>query len=179
MTSLRKIISTALSLAALTSPLTAHAQNRTQDDVHFSAIASLGLPFGDLANASDIGVGLAVRAEGRLSSPGWSLRADLSWDRFNGKGTVDSYSYLGAGAEMVHRDAGSRLYEFAGLGLYNSKVNYNDALSADHTNLGMQGGVGFDLQAGGQTPFVEFGLVSVFNTGGSSVWVPVRIGIRF
>ncbi len=194
MTHFRFSITTALTLAlAVAAPRAAEAQRgqprqqqqpQQQDEqtVHISAMANLGLPIGDLANASDIGIGLAIRAEGPLSTPGMSLRGGLSYDRFNGKGPVDSYSYLGASAEFVHRDARSPLYEFAGIGLYGSKTNYPGALSSDHTNLGMQGGLGFDLTHGAgmaQTTFVEFGVTSIFTSGGSSVWFPFRVGLRF
>lgn len=152
---------------------------RAQAPIRFSGAAALALPIGDLGDAADVGFNLSVRGEGRLSSPGWSVRGDLSWDRFGGKGIVDAYSYLGAAANIVHRGSAGRLYEFGGLGLYNSKTSFGDGLNRDDTNLGLQLGLGLDLNPGPHTPFVEFGLTNVFTSGSNSLWFPVRFGVRF
>jgi hypothetical protein len=173
---LRNKFLAAVALSAVT--LASHAA-RAQTPVVFSGAAALALPIGDLGNAADPGINLAIRGEGRLGSPGWYLRGDLSWDRFGGRGPVDSYSYLGAAANLVHRESKSRLYEFGGLGIYGSKVNFSGNVNSSDTNLGLQMGLGLDLNPGPHTPFVEFGLTSVFTTGGNSVWFPVKFGVRF
>src|SRR5579862_9678098 len=120
-----RTITTSALLLALASP----AALRAQTPVRFSAAAALALPIGDLGDAADVGFNLALRGEGRLASPGWSVRGDLTWDRFGGKGAVDSYSYLGVAGNMLHRSGGSRLYEFGGLGLYGSRTGFVDRLS--------------------------------------------------
>jgi hypothetical protein len=150
-----------------------------QTPVRFSGAAALALPIGDLGDAADVGFSLALRGEAKLTSPGWSVRGDLSWDRFSGKGVVDSYSYLGVAANLVHRDGAGRVYEFGGLGLYGSKTAFADALDHDDTNLGMQFGLGLDFNTAPHAPFVEFGLTNVFTSGGNSLWFPVRFGVRF
>jgi len=152
---------------------------RAQTPVTFSGAAALALPIGDLGNAADVGFNLALRGEGKIGSPGWSLRGDLSYDRFGGKGVVDSYSYLGVAANLVHRTGAGRLYEFGGLGIYGSKTSFENQLDHDDTNLGVQMGLGLDLNPGPHTPFVEFGLTSVFTSGSNSLWFPVRFGVRF
>jgi hypothetical protein len=163
-------------LSALTlGPRAAHAQT----PVRFSGAAALALPVGDLGDAAGVGFHLALRGEGKLSSPGWFLRGDLSWDRFSGKGAVDSYSYLGLAGNIVHRSNTTRLYEYGGLGLYGSKTAYASQLNSSDTNLGLQMGLGLDLNPGPHTPFVEFGLTNVFTSGGNSVWFPVKFGVRF
>ncbi len=156
-------------------PRTAHAQT----PVVFSGAAALGLPIGDLGNAADVGMSLAIRGEGRLTSPGWSLRGDLSWDRFGGRGPVNAYSYVGFAGNLVHHEQNSQLYEFGGLGLYGSKTSFVDAADHDDTNLGVQMGLGLNFSPGPHTPFVEFGLTSVFTSGSNSLWFPVRFGVRF
>lgn len=152
---------------------------RAQTPVTFSGAAALALPIGDLGNAADVGFSVALRGEGRLGPPGWSLRGDLNWDHFSGKGAVDSYSYLGLAGNAVHRSGGSRLYEFGGLGLYGAKTAFVDQLSHDDTDLGLQLGLGLDLSSGPHPTFVEFGLTSVFTSGSNSLWFPVRFGVRF
>lgn len=152
---------------------------RAQTPVFFSGAAAVALPIGDLRNAADVGMSLALRAEGKLATPGWSLRGDLSWDRFGGRGPVDSYSYLGFAGNIVHHEQQSSLYEFGGLGLYGSKTSFTDAADHDDTNLGLQMGLGVNLAAGQHAPFIEFGLTSVFTSGSNSIWFPVRFGVRF
>ena len=137
------------------------------------------LPIGDLGNAADPGVNLALRGEGRLPARNWSLRGDLTWDRFSGKGAIDSYSYLGLAGNLVHRSAADRLYEFGGLGVYGNTMTFSNQLNHSDTNLGVQMGLGLDLAPGPHTPFVEFGLTGVFTSGSNSLWFPVRFGVRF
>ena len=151
-----------------------------QTPIRFSGAAALALPIGDLGNAADPGVNLSLRGEGNVSrSKEWSVRGDLSWDRFSGRGLVDSYSFIGVAGNLVHRGTASRLYEFGGLGLYGGKTNFVDRLSRDDTNLGLQVGVGLDLTGGVHPTFVEFGLTNVLTPGNNSLWFPVRIGVRF
>jgi hypothetical protein len=162
--------------AAVAVPRAAHAQT----PIRFSGAVSLGLPIGDLGNAADLGYGLTFRGEGKLSNPEWGLRGDLTWDRFPGRDPVDAYSYLSLAGNFVHRMPGESLYEFAGLGIYGNTTSFNGgAASVSDTNLGLQLGLGLDLAKGPNTPFVEFGLTSVFTSGSNTLWFPVRFGIRF
>ncbi|MFI5231282.1 MAG: outer membrane beta-barrel protein [Gemmatimonadales bacterium] len=160
---------------AIVAPHTARAQT----PIRFSGAVSLGLPIGDLGNAANLGYGLTFRGEGKLSNPEWGLRGDINWDRFPGKFPVDAYSYLSLAGNFVHRMPSESLYEFAGLGLYNNSASFNGGGSVSDTNLGLQLGVGLDLAKGPHTPFVEFGLTSVFTSGANTLWFPVRFGIRF
>lgn len=150
-----------------------------QSPVRFSGAVGLALPIGDLGNAADPGINLALRGEGKLGAPNWSLRGDLSWDRFSGKRGIDAFSYLALAGNLVHRSGRDRLYEFGGVGIYGSKTSFGSGLSHDDTNLGLQGGIGLDLSTGPNSAFVEFGLTNVITSGSNSTWFPVRIGIRF
>jgi hypothetical protein len=153
---------------------------RAQTPIRFSGAVSLGLPIGDLGNAADLGYGLAFRGEYKLaSSPEWAVRGDLNWDRFPGRSPVDAFSYVSLGGNFVHRMPGETLYEFAGLGLYSNSTSFVGGGSVSDTNLGLQMGLGLDLGKGPRTPFVEFGLTSVFTSGSNTLWFPVRFGIRF
>jgi hypothetical protein len=150
-----------------------------QTPVRFSVVGGLSLPVGDLGNNADLGLNLGVRGEGRALSPGWAFRGDLSWDRYDGRGGVSEYSYLAFAGNLVHHESGGRLYEFGGLGIYNSRVAFSDALDHTDTNLGVQMGLGLDLTSKAPNLFTEFGLTSAFTSGRSSVWFPVRFGVRF
>jgi hypothetical protein len=151
----------------------------SQTPVRFSGAAALALPVGDLGDNADAGFQLALRGEGKLPSPNWSLRGDLTWDYFGGKPGVDNYSYLGLAGNLVYRANASRVYEFGGLGIYGSHAAFGGTLASDETNLGVQAGLGVDFNQSPHTPFIEFGLTGVFTSGNNSVWFPVRIGVRF
>ncbi|MFI5245223.1 MAG: hypothetical protein ACHQQR_08360 [Gemmatimonadales bacterium] len=168
-----------LAACALTVATLAPSHARAQTPIRFSGAAALALPIGDLGDAADVGFNLALRGEGRLPARNWSLRGDLSWDRFSGKGIIDSYSYYGLAGNLVHRNPTGRLYEFGGLGLYGNTTTFANQLNRSDTNLGVQMGLGLDLAPGPHTPFVEFGLTSVFTSGNNSLWFPVRFGVRF
>lgn len=147
--------------------------------IRIGVFGGLALPAGDLGNAADLGFGLGFRVEGRAHAPGWGLRGDVSWDRFDGRGTVNAYSYTALAGNLVHRERSGRFYEFGGLGVYNSRVAFVDGFDASDTNLGMQLGVGADLTSVAPRLFAEFGLTSAFTSGRSSLWFPVRLGFWF
>jgi hypothetical protein len=151
----------------------------SQTPVSFSGAGALALPIGDLGQAAEVGFNLALRGEARLAWQHWSVRGDLSWDRFGGRGNVDAYSYLGAAANVVHRSGAGRMYEFGGFGLYGERTTFTSQLNRDDTTLGLQAGIGVDLTPGPHTPFVEFGVTNVFTSGGNTFWFPVRFGVRF
>lgn len=168
------LVGAAMVVAALV-PMRTSAQT----PVRFSVVGGLSLPVGDLGSNADLGVNLGVRGEGRAISPGWAFRGDLSWDHYDGRGGVNAYSYLAVAGNLVHHEAGGRLYEFGGLGIYNSRIAFADALDRSDTNLGVQMGLGLDLSSKVPNVFTEFGLTSAFTSGRSSVWFPVRLGVRF
>jgi hypothetical protein len=156
-------------------PTSAQAQ---QTPVNFSIVGGLSLPIGDLANSSEMGLNLGFRGEGRRFASGWSLRGDVSYDRYNGRGNVDAFSYVAFAGNLVHRSVGSRGYQYGGLGVYSSRVDRINISDATDTNLGVQMGLGADLTRDSRV-FGEFGLTSAFTSGRSSVWFPVRVGLRF
>ena len=154
------------------------AAARAQGPVRFSVVGGMSLPLGDLANNSTIGLNLGLRGEGRSMPSGWSMRGDVSYDRYDGRGSVNEYSYLAVAGNLVHRGQTERLYEFGGLGVYNSRVAFTNTLDRSDTNLGVQMGLGYEMTADRRV-FSEFGLTSAFTSGRSSLWFPLRIGIRF
>jgi hypothetical protein len=152
---------------------------QAQTPVRFSVVGGLSLPMGDLGNTANLGLNIGLRGEGNASSPGWGLRGDVSYDQYDGRsGNVNTYSYLAFAGNLVHREAASSWYEFGGLGVYNSKVRLTTAVDRSDTNLGMQLGAGFEFTHDKRV-FTEFGLTSAFTSGRSSLWFPVRVGIRF
>ena len=174
----RNSILRTLSVAAAIAILAPAASAQQQTPVNFSAVGGLSLPLGDLANSSELGLNLGFRGEGRRMNSGWSLRGDVSYDRYSGRGAIDNLSYLALAGNLVHRMAGSRAYQFGGLGLYSSRVARTNLSDNTDMNLGVQMGLGADLTRDNRV-FGEFGLTSAFTSGRSSVWFPVRVGLRF
>lgn len=145
----------------------------------FALAGGLSLPAGDLGADADLGVALGARAESRLRDPRWGVRGDLSWDRYDGHTAVSSFSYVALAGNLVHHGATGRVYQFGGLGVYNSRLRFVNGADRSSTNLGMQAGVGVALSRGSPSWFTEFGLTSAFTSGRSSVWFPVRAGFWF
>ncbi len=149
-----------------------------QTQVRFSVVGGLSLPTGDLGNSSDLGLNIGVRGEGRPIAANWTIRGDVAYDRYEGRGAVNAYSYLSFAANLVHHERSGRVYEFGGLGFYNSRIRFDDSRQRSDVNLGVQMGVGFDITRD-QRVFTELGLTGAFTSGRSSVWFPVRVGLRF
>lgn len=147
--------------------------------VRFALAGGLSLPAGDLGADADLGVALGARAEGRLRDPRWGLRGDLSWDRYDGHSAVNAFSYVALAGNLVHYGSAGRVYQFGGLGVYNSHLRFVNGADRSNTSLGMQAGVGLALTRGSPRWFTEFGLTSAFTSGRSSVWFPVRAGLWF
>ncbi len=147
--------------------------------VSFTLTGGLGLPAGDLGQQANVGLALGLRGETRLADARWGMRGDVSWDRYDGQGVVTSYQYLALAANLVHHERGGRLYEFGGFGIYHSRVAFVDESSAGDTNLGTQAGIGLQLSDRPPRWFTEFGFTSAFTSGRSSLWFPLRVGLRF
>lgn len=147
--------------------------------IRFALAGGLSLPAGDLGADADLGIALGARAENRLPNPRWGMRGDLSWDRYDGHSAVNSFSYVALAGNLVHHGSSGRVYQFGGLGVYNSHLRYVNGADRSSTNLGVQAGVGVALSRGHPNWFTEFGLTSAFTSGRSSVWFPVRAGFWF
>lgn len=167
-----------LAVLAIAVAIAVPGRTHAQTPVRFSVVSGLSLPIGDLGNGADLGLNVGLRGEGRPIAPNWAIRGDVSYDRYSGRGAVSEYSYLAFGANLVHHEPASRVYEYGGLGVYTSRVAFTSTLDRSDTDLGVQMGIGIDLTRD-QRVFTEFGLTSAFTSGRSSLWFPVRIGLRF
>lgn len=162
----------------------AEAQRRgMSQDRQLSIAVGAGLAVGGLSQqASGPGIGVALRTATPLGASNWLLRTDVSFDRFSGTGDVDNNQFFTFATNAVHR-TNTRLYQFGGLGIYTAKKVLKSSTLRSETAFGLQGGVGLefgsDREGGSAHPFVEFGLTDAFTTGRTSVWFPVRVGLRF
>ncbi len=147
--------------------------------LRFGFVGGLSIPAGDLGSSTSTGVAIAVRGETPLRAARWSARADLSYDRFDGRGFVDAYTYTALAASLVHHDLEDRLYQYGGLGVYNSRTAFVGASDVSSTDLGVHAGLGYDFRTTAPRWFLEAGLSSAFTSGRSSLWFPVRVGFWF
>ena len=155
----------------------------------FSAAAGLSAPIGDLDKDAQTGFGIAVRTESGGGDSPWGFRGGLTFDRFGGKAAlgIDNLQFVTFPLDVVH-NTNRKLYQFVGVGLYQAKTVYtpdpqfagtrNNASAYTENDLGFQGGVGFNFGGKGARTFLEFEVVDVLTSGRSSVWFPVRCGIR-
>ena len=178
----------AIALATSAAPA-AHAQ-RMGSRLNLSAAAGVNVPIGDLDKQGQTGFGIAVRTESGDSSEPWTYRGGITFDRFGGKGgLVDNYQYTTFVTELVHH-TNKKAYQYVGIGFYQSKIVFvSTSTTGGMTNaatgtqartesdFGFQGGVGLNFGKNAKT-FLEIGMVDVLSTGRTSVWFPVRVGIR-
>jgi hypothetical protein len=176
----RNLITRSVSVAVAAAVIGAltPANSAAQTPVGFSVVGGLSLPVGDLARSSDLGLNIGFRGEGRTMPSGWAFRGDMNFDRYAGNGTIENFTYVSFAGNLVHRTQSGRAWQYGGLGVYNSKVARTNAVDLSDTDLGVQMGVGFDMTTD-RTVFAELGLTSAFTSGRSSVWFPIRVGLRF
>lgn len=155
----------------------------------FSVAAGVSAPIGDLDKDAQTGFGIAVRTESGAGDSPWGFRGGLTFDRFGGKAApgIDNLQFITFPLDVVH-NTNKQLYQFVGVGLYQAKTVYvadpqfagtrNSTSAFTENDFGFQGGVGYNFGKKGARTFVEFEVVDVLTSGRSSVWFPIRFGIR-
>ncbi|MFL5402694.1 MAG: hypothetical protein ACJ8BF_07740 [Gemmatimonadales bacterium] len=151
----------------------------------FSLGAGIGIPLGNFDDAVKIG----WQATGAIAFAPRSLpvgiQVDGTFSRFSDEGSLDVKNQLIYGtANAVYRfkssaDTKLRPYLIGGLGVYNSKLTGNDALSESSTKFGINVGAGCDFKAGGVGLFVEGRFHNVFVSGPNVEFFPINVGVRF
>jgi hypothetical protein len=142
-----------------------------------SGAIGMSAPIGDLDKRGGTGFGAAFRTESPIGAEDWTIRGDFAFDRFGGKAGVQSYQFFTVATNLVHR-SNPKLYQFGGFGIYTAKTAIDANNTRAESAFGFQGGVGLNLTTTGLKTFLELGITDVLTTGQSSVWFPVRFGIR-
>ena len=136
------------------------------------------VPIGGLDKVAGTGFGIGLRNESNLSRL-WSLRTDVGYEYFSGKGTTKNVQMTSFGANLVNRMSGS-LYAFGGAGLYLRKTNstLNNQSQASNT-VGLQGGIGIELGDLWRFPLsAEIAVVHPMSKENYS-WFPLRFAVGF
>ncbi len=171
------------SISAIASAQVKSSANMS-NPVSFGVSAGIALPMGDFGTNTNMGFGGSGHVWYKLA-PEFSLRGDVSYTTFGGKGAFSAISVSGFGFGVngvfdIATDGGVKPYVTAGLGMYsNSASGCPGGCPAGETKFGFNGGGGINFEVGGQMIFVEARYVSVQSTGTSTNFIPITVGIRF
>jgi hypothetical protein len=136
------------------------------------------VPIGGLDPVAATGFGATLRNESYLSHA-WSIRTDVGYEYFGGKGTVKNTQTTSFALNLVQHPT-SALYAFGGAGLYLRKTTRTlDSQSRATNTIGFQGGVG--LQLGDLWRFPLSAEIAVVHTAGKEnySWFPLRFAVGF
>lgn len=174
--------------AALTAPAALAAQTSSDKPVSFGVSGGLSLPMGDLGDGADAGYTVAGHVFLKPASmKSLGFRADVSFDKWGSKVSDDlklqSLGFVANALYDVPTSSMVRPYLLGGLGMYNTKFEYNlgstTGTSNGTTDVGIQVGGGLRFQLSGFSTFLEAKYVNVFRDPSSMNFLPITFGIRF
>jgi hypothetical protein len=161
-----------------------------QSSVKFSLGGGLTLPLGDFGDLASTGWhGLAAvsfqpanfpvgfQVDGMFHRLGVDENFPLGDDVNNQiiQGTANAiYKF------EVSPDTKVRPYIIGGVGLYNNKLTGDDVPDdfGSETDFGINGGAGFDFQAGAVALFLEGRFHNVFSDPDNTNFIPITVGVR-
>lgn len=164
----------------------------------FGVSAGAAIPTGDAGKVLKTGYSVDGIVTVRMPTLPVSLRGEVGYTRFDvksgllGNGDQANLRFISGVVNLVYTfSAGPtavvRPYLIGGVGLYNSRGSATSGgvttTSQTQNDLGLNGGVGFEIPLSGITGFGEVRYTSI-STGGSNSrvrtnFVPIRFGIRF
>jgi hypothetical protein len=170
-----------LSLGALAFAAPVHAQMP-----QFSIGGGIANPLGNFDDVTKMGIHALAAVSFKPATLPVGIQIDGNFAQF-----PDTFSTTDLKARMLFATgnvvytfktaAASRLHPYliGGVGVYNSKVTGTGAPTGSNTDLGVNGGAGFNIAAGGAAVFVEGRFHNVFTSGSSTQFVPLTVGLRF
>jgi opacity protein-like surface antigen len=179
---MRRIVSwlAVLGVAAVVNASVVEAQS----PIRFGIAGGLTLPTGEDKDVVDNGFhGQIMLGFGMMAMP-VKLRADLSYHSFDGKDDIlfgdASVRVIGGALNAIigMGGVGVKPYLTGGLGLYNSKLEF-DGGDESATDFGINGGVGLEFGLTGLSTFLEVRYINVFSEGESTGVIPITFGILF
>ena len=175
----KQVAALSLGVFAFSAPLHAQAPQ-------FAIGGGVASPLGNFDDVSKMGLhGLAAISFKPATMP-VGIQVDGNFAQF-----ADTFSTTNLKARMLFATgnvvytfktaAASRLHPYliGGVGVYNSKVTGTGAPTGSTTDLGVNGGAGFNIAAGAASVFVEGRFHDVFTSGSSTQFVPLTVGLRF
>jgi hypothetical protein len=193
----RRILTVAaLALTAATSS-TAQAQGRgapVARPFSFGVSAGAAIPTGKTSDAATTGLGITGLVDYRTPTMPFTLRGELSYDRFGIKdlpSSIDGHHGVLAGivnfVAAMPSSGSIAPYFIGGPGVYSVKtvVSDNDVeVSAKKTAMGLNGGMGLNFRIGTIGAFAEARYHYVFSKDKDKGFenmqhIPLSFGIRF
>jgi hypothetical protein len=166
---------------------TAAAQEQSGTSTQFSLGGGVDLPMGDFNDAANTGYhGLAAVTFKPASSP-VGFQIDGNYGRFPDSSPADvNLQMIYGTGNIVYRfqtspESTFQPYLIGGGGAYNLKATGSDVPDGtdSSTKFGLNGGAGFDINAGSASLFVEARFHNVFTEGSNTNFLPITGGIRF
>ena len=157
-----------------------------QTPVQFGIGGGATLPLSDFADGASLGFHGNVLVQFAPAGSPVGVRVDGMYNRLSEKeesgngnfqvisGTANAvYTFQTAETSMFHP------YLIAGVGAYNFKYAPEVGDSESETKLGVNGGAGFDYNAGGAVIFVEGRFHNIFFEGSDLNMIPITVGVKF
>jgi hypothetical protein len=160
-----------------------------QSGAKFSVGGGLTLPLGDFGDGANTGWhGLAAVSFQPTGSP-VGIQVDGMFQRFGADedvfGNDVNFQIIQGTANAVYRfqtSEGTKVHPYliGGVGLYNSKPTGDGVIGdpGSNTDFGINGGAGFDFQAGAVGLFVEGRFHNVFSDPDNTNFIPITVGVR-
>ncbi|HEX6574572.1 MAG TPA: outer membrane beta-barrel protein [Gemmatimonadaceae bacterium] len=190
---IKRITAAAIISAALLSPTIASAQSSKPISLGISAGAAI--PVGDFGDDYTTGYNGTLSLIMKSYGSPIGLRIDGMYNKMSvkddrtiavpGFGVVDAAVISGANANIVYNLPGTGMtpYLIGGAGIYNLKLDVDDADSPDSQNkFGVNGGIGAAFPLSGFNAFIEARYHHIFTKDGfdrsrPTQFVPVTFGI--
>ena len=151
------------------------------------------MPMGDYKTLDKLGWLAGADVTYWLASAPIGIRGDFQYSQTSHKDVVGvavdgNSKVIGGMAEIVYafgeQAAQIRPYILGGVGYFNVKVTATVqglTIAASESKVGFGGGAGlaFKMGTGNTRIFVEGKFVNVSTTGGSTTFLPIRVGVRF
>jgi hypothetical protein len=145
-----------------------------------SLAVGAAVPAGDLANTAGTGIDIQLQVRTEPMIGPLSLRIEIGYDRFAGKGASASTTFSGQ-AVSIMGDFGSLFYWAAGPGYYQSsqttQISGHNVVD-QRSYLGAQAALGMNIPVFRWQGFLEVAGVKAFTPGVSLVYLPLRFGVR-
>jgi hypothetical protein len=164
-----------LALATLVLPLGAQ---RTQ--VWTTRVgAGITIPTGNAADAMKTGFNIAVAIGQHLTDSrlGWAV--DASYHRTGNKLVDGGHDNIFVGLGRITYDVAPTVYLLAGAGILRNEfkdTRVTPSINNTRSAFALAGGVGVEF---GSSLFAEARLLDGFTKGGSTVLMPITVGVRF
>ncbi|HEY3113573.1 MAG TPA: hypothetical protein VGJ62_07815 [Gemmatimonadaceae bacterium] len=170
-----------LALEMITAPLAVSGQMATiLKPIQIGIAAGGAIPISDLGN--NFNTGFNVTGTVGLNPVGLPVgfRGDVAYNQFGSKGATNvkaKFASVTGNVIVTMAGMGITPYAIGGLGFYHVSSSVTGSTASN--DFGFNLGAGVDVPLSGFTTFVEARYNRVSESGGSTSFVPVTVGVMF